>query len=929
MYSRYRRHTALLAGALLATITTGTSCTRSASKDDVAPGLARLLVTCGTSSACAPIERVTVTVTPGDGPEFQPIVEDLARSGDQWTGRITDVPSGPGRLFAAVARDKDGNKLYAGEGKSDIAPGAAAVISIFLNGTSTGGPQTTFPVIDSLTMSRSQVAPGRTMKAAVTAHDAGGTGPLTYWWRATCGAFDDASRTAPAWTAPAAEGTCQLSITVANARGAAVTASLMVTVTSALADITVIAQINNSPIITSLTGRVTLGAAMEGDLTATAADPDGDPITYDWTSDCPGLAFDFHVPYGRSTPHLTFPGPSDACKVTLTVTDGPVRGGSTQATLTLPPNRLFDGKCNNVTCQTGQACDPADGICKGAPNLCAAVTCAASDRCHDAGVCDPATGQCSAGAARVCAAGQACDLADGVCKAPAGLCTGVTCAASDRCHDPGVCAPASGQCSAGAAKVCSTGQTCDLADGVCKSPATSAPLPRPRVAKSLPLASFVGLAIATDGSSYVTGTLRPPTRTFDNLLVTSAGAADAFVARYGPDGAAVWARNYGDAGDQVPTAVAVTGDGTVANIGQFTGNLTPSLGNARSTPIDYLLGLNASDGSVKFAKGFNNGVSGVLLAVAANPALNRIATCGFANQAATDLVPGATYGGGNQDIVIAVFDSAGNRLWSKQVGGANEEECDALAIDDAGDVYAAGKYDGALGFTGTPLPSPGSSFRRWLWIAKFDGATGAAISQASFGAGAGNHRPAAMVVDSSGMLVISGYLTNSLNFGTTPATLLTSAGSNDAFVAKIDPAAATPFGLVWSTRIGGVGADDARGVAVDSSGDVIAVGLFNGSTTGAATLTSVGSTVPSLFVVKLDGGTGMTQHAAPGGAVYGNVTNGAAANAVVVNRRGAGAVKDLVVLGGEFTGLLDFGAPTTQLNVDSAQDFLVFARLLP
>jgi hypothetical protein len=893
-----RRHTTLLASILVAGLV-ASSCTRSAS----APGVARVLVTCGTTEACAPIARVTVAVTRGDGPDFPPIVEDLPRSGDQWSGRIGDIPAGPGRHFAVEALDKDGKRLFSGEGRSDIAPGAAAVISVFLNGTESSGPVMSFPVIDSLTMSRNQVAPARPVQVSVTAHDAaGGTEPLSYWWRASCGSYDDPARAAATWTSPGVEGTCQLSISVANPRGATVTASLSIVVTTQVGDATIIATINSSPVISSLSGRVTLGPVLEGDLTAVAADPDGDPLTFAWDSDCRGLTFDFHIPYGNATPHLAMAGPTDACKVTVTVTDGPARGGRTTASIVLPPNVSLASRCSGVTCQTGQTCEPADGLCKAPSNPCAGVT---------------------------CQTGQACDPADGTCKSNGDPCTGVTCTPSDLCHVAGTCNPSTGLCGTGAAKVCASGQTCDLADGVCKGGASTASLPRPQVARHLEMPNFQGVAVATDGSAYVTGTLALPTRTFDAFALTSAGAGDAMVARYGTDGIATWARNFGDSADQQPTAIAVTADGTVATIGQFNGTLTGSVANSRNTPIDYLLGLRAADGSVKFARGIDNGVSGVLIAVAANPALNLIAVCGYADKAATDLVPGATYGGGRQDAVIGLFDSAGTLLWSRQIGGANEEECDALAIDDAGDVYAAGRYDGALSITGSPLPNPASSFRRWIWLARFAGANGAPVTQTSFGAGAGNHKPLSMAVDGAGKVIVAGLMTNSLNFGTAPATLLTSAGGTDAFVAKLDPAASPPFAPIWSTRIGGPGPDEGRGVAVDSLGDVTVVGLLNGTTTGAANLTAATPTASSAFLLKLDGATGLTQYPAPGGAVHGDALHTVNANKIAINRQGTGPAKDLVVFGGEFTGALDFGSPTTPLSAVNAELFLVFARLLP
>ncbi|MEI6226904.1 MAG: hypothetical protein WCS72_19355, partial [Deltaproteobacteria bacterium] len=231
MPAKYGSHTRLLAPALAAVLLAA-GCSRSTGTPGatVLPGVARVLVTCGSTSACAPIDRVTVTVTRGDGPDFPAIVQDLPRSGDQWSGRIADIPAGPGRRFAVEALDRDKKVLFSGEGKSDIAPGAAAVVSIFLNGTDGGGPVMSFPVIDALTMSRTLLAPGRTAQLSVSAHDAGGgSAPLTYWWRASCGSYDDASKSSPTWTAPEVEGTCQLSISVANGRGATVTASLSIT----------------------------------------------------------------------------------------------------------------------------------------------------------------------------------------------------------------------------------------------------------------------------------------------------------------------------------------------------------------------------------------------------------------------------------------------------------------------------------------------------------------------------------------------------------------------------------------------------------------------------------------------------------------------------------------------------------------------------
>src|SRR5262249_58788514 len=99
-------------------------------------------------------------------------------------------------------------------------------------------------------------------------------------------------------------------------------------------------------------------------------------------------------------------------------------------------------------CDDGDACTATDlcqaGVCVGSNP----VVCTALDQCHEAGVCDPATGACSQpprSDGSPCSDGNACTL-DDVCRA--GVCTAgraTVCAALHLCHPPGGCDPASGR----------------------------------------------------------------------------------------------------------------------------------------------------------------------------------------------------------------------------------------------------------------------------------------------------------------------------------------------------------------------------------------------------------------------------------------------------------------------------------------------------
>jgi hypothetical protein len=115
-----------------------------------------------------------------------------------------------------------------------------------------------------------------------------------------------------------------------------------------------------------------------------------------------------------------------------------------------------DAACTHVTvangsaCSDGNACTRTDrcqsGVCVGSNP----VACTASDQCHVAGVCSPATGVCSTpikANGTACNDGNACTLTD---SCQGGVCTGsnpVVCAALDPCHDVGVCNPATAVCS--------------------------------------------------------------------------------------------------------------------------------------------------------------------------------------------------------------------------------------------------------------------------------------------------------------------------------------------------------------------------------------------------------------------------------------------------------------------------------------------------
>ncbi len=106
------------------------------------------------------------------------------------------------------------------------------------------------------------------------------------------------------------------------------------------------------------------------------------------------------------------------------------------------PSCQRDADCNDGNACTVDRCGE-DGRCVFAP-----LICEAADSCHEAGICDPATGLCSD---PVKPDGAECDDQN-LCTygdfCTAGVCAGTAkdCSTADECHDAGVCDPATGLC---------------------------------------------------------------------------------------------------------------------------------------------------------------------------------------------------------------------------------------------------------------------------------------------------------------------------------------------------------------------------------------------------------------------------------------------------------------------------------------------------
>jgi hypothetical protein len=175
----------------------------------------------------------------------------------------------------------------------------------------------------------------------------------------------------------------------------------------------------------------------------------------------------------------------------------------------------------------------------------------------------------------------------------------------------------------------------------------------------------------------------------------------------------------------------------------------------------------------------------------------------------------------------------------------------------------------------------------------------------SLGSGS-NEEGRSIATDANGNVYTTGSLTGSGDFDPGPGTLtLTSAGSTDVFITKLDAAG----NLVWAIRMGGTGPQSAADLALDNAGNIYITGNFNNTIDmdpgpGVVNITSLGA--QDIFIAKYDP-SGNHVWSKRFGSIYHE-----ASSSVTVDATGN------VLTCGLFTGTTDFDPGTGTANLIAA-----------
>ena len=324
--------------------------------------------------------------------------------------------------------------------------------------------------------------------------------------------------------------------------------------------------------------------------------------------------------------------------------------------------------------------------------------------------------------------------------------------------------------------------------------------------------SSYGVATASDGSIYITGTTNG-----DLDGETNAGSVDSFLTKYGSDGTKAWTKLLGTSSSDYGQAVATASDGSIYITGNTTGDLD---GETNAGSFDVFLTKYGSDGTKAWTKllGTSSGDESYGVATASD---GSIYISGITN---SDL-DGET-NEGSYDAFLTKYGSDGTKVWTKLLGSSSLEIAFGVATASDGSVYITGYTNGDLdGETNA------GSYDAFLTKYGSDGTKawtkllGTSSAEESYG----------VATASDGSIFITGYTSGDLDGET-------NAGSTDIFVSKYS----SDGTKVWTKLLGTSSSDNGQGVATASDGSVYITGFTYGNLDGQ---TNAGSA--DAFLLKL------------------------------------------------------------------------------
>ncbi len=317
-----------------------------------------------------------------------------------------------------------------------------------------------------------------------------------------------------------------------------------------------------------------------------------------------------------------------------------------------------------------------------------------------------------------------------------------------------------------------------------------------------------GIAVDDLGDIYITGG-------FSGLVTFGAGEAaetmfqnaglnEIFVAKYTTDGNLIWVKQAAGNRGEMGRDIAVDDSGNVYVTGDFDDTVTFGLGEAGEITFtstsdrgnDIFVAKYTTDGNLVWVNRAGGKFSdrGTSLAVDSlgnafvTGFFSDFATFGFGESGETSLLDLFNVG----NIFVAKYHTSGKLAWAKRVSGDGYSSGKGIAVDDSGNAYVTGNFNGSATFgageAGEITFTSDSNITDFshFFFAKYTTEGNLISAKYTGGSGANFGESTGIAVDSRDNAYITGHFGGNVTFEPNEAneTTLTSDGSTEIFVAK-------------------------------------------------------------------------------------------------------------------------------------------------
>ncbi|MFC2101122.1 SBBP repeat-containing protein, partial [Bacteroidota bacterium] len=331
-------------------------------------------------------------------------------------------------------------------------------------------------------------------------------------------------------------------------------------------------------------------------------------------------------------------------------------------------------------------------------------------------------------------------------------------------------------------------------------------------------------AIANDsvGNVIVCGHFYSDSIVLDTIVLYKTGIINVFIAKYDSSGNVLWAKSANGDGYNDPKDISIDGYGNIYILGTFTSKIF-----SLDTTIIY----NTGNPDFFVAKIYPNGNVAWMKQITTENVSNSsiccdnsggiVLACSFSGSSVS--FGSTVYSNLNNKVIfLAKYDSFGTILWIKfPVGGINGGS-NSIDIDHDGNILMTGQFYGpTITFDSIILTNTSSITSCDFFVAKFNSSGDALWARSA----KGSYYESGQSVTTDNLLniyVLGVYWDSSMYFSNDS---LINYGEEDIFIVKYDHNG----NLIWARAIGGTKGDLGNSIASDNFGNIFVAGSYQSS----------------------------------------------------------------------------------------------------